>query len=194
MARRPPSDLALVQRLRAAGLQPTRQRLAVAAVILSQPVHLTADQVLKALHIHAQSAPAAIDIEASETTRISRATVYATLAQFTQAGLLRALHSDGAVVYDSHPTLHPHWLDLNSGQVHDLPPGVALRVEGLESLPAGWQLQDTCSSCCACAPRRPEGAVGTAPGKIAAWPFPSISSRSSWRAPTSPRSSAATCS
>ena len=42
MNRRPAPDLDLVQRLRSAGLQPTRQRLAVAAVMFAQPVHLTA--------------------------------------------------------------------------------------------------------------------------------------------------------
>ena len=127
----------MVQRLRNAGLQPTRQRLAVAAVMFAQPVHLTAEQVVKTLH---GGAPTVADVDA---TPISRATVYATLAQFAQAGLLRELHTGtGAVVYDSNPTLHPHWIDLDSGQVHDLPPEVALRVDGLDKLPAGLQIED----------------------------------------------------
>ena len=119
MNRRPAPDLDLVQRLRSAGLQPTRQRLAVAAVMFAQPVHLTAEQVVKTLH---GGAPTVADVDA---TPISRATVYATLAQFAEAGLLRELHTGtGAVVYDSNPTLHPHWVDVDTGQVHDLPPGV----------------------------------------------------------------------
>ena len=127
----------MVQRLRNAGLQPTRQRLAVAQVMFAQPVHLTAEQVVKTLH---GGAPTVADVDA---TPISRATVYATLAQFAQAGLLRELHTGtGAVVYDSNPTLHPHWIDLDSGQVHDLPPEVALRVDGLDKLPAGLQIED----------------------------------------------------
>ena len=137
MTRRPAPDLDLVQRLRSAGLQPTRQRLAVAAVMFAQPVHLTAEQVVKTLH---GAAPTVADVDA---TPISRATVYATLAQFAEAGLLRELHSGtGAVVYDSNPTLHPHWIDLDSGQVHDLPPEDALRVDGLDKLPAGLQIED----------------------------------------------------
>ena len=57
--------------------------------------------------------------------------------------MLRELHTGtGAVVYDSNPTLHPHWIDLDSGQVHDLPPEVALRVDGLDKLPAGLQIED----------------------------------------------------
>ena len=137
MNRRPAPDLDLVQRLRSAGLQPTRQRLAVAAVMFAQPVHLTAEQVVKTLR---GGAPTVADVDA---TPISRATVYATLAQFAEAGLLRELHSGtGAVVYDSNPTLHPHWVDVDTGQVHDLPPGVRLQVSGIDTLPAGLQVQD----------------------------------------------------
>ena len=137
MTRRPAPDLDLVQRLRSAGLQPTRQRLAVAAVMFAQPVHLTAEQVVKTLH---GGAPTVADVDA---TPISRATVYATLAQFAEAGLLRELHTGtGAVVYDSNPTLHPHWVDVDTGQVHDLPPGVSLQVSGIDTLPAGLQVQD----------------------------------------------------
>jgi Fur family iron response transcriptional regulator len=140
----------MVQRLRNAGLQPTRQRLAVAAVILAKPTHLTADEVLKLLLALSSHAPAAIKKEvsgagcgASGLTPISRATVYATLAQFARAGLLRELHTGGgAVVYDSNPTLHPHWMDVDSGQVHDLPPEVTLRVDGLDQLPTGLQIED----------------------------------------------------
>ena len=137
MNRRPAPDLDLVQRLRSAGLQPTRQRLAVAAVMFAQPVHLTAEQVVKTLR---GGAPTVADVDA---TPISRATVYATLAQFAEAGLLRELHTGtGAVVYDSNPTLHPHWVDVDTGQVHDLPPGVRLHVSGIDTLPAGLQVQD----------------------------------------------------
>lgn len=137
MNRRPAPDLDLVQRLRSAGLQPTRQRLAVAAVMFAQPVHLTAEQVVKTLH---GGAPTVADVDA---TPISRATVYATLAQFAEAGLLRELHSGtGAVVYDSNPTLHPHWVDVDTGQVHDLPPGVRLQVSGIDTLLAGLKVQD----------------------------------------------------
>ena len=136
----------MVQRLRNAGLQPTRQRLAVAQVMLARPTHLTADEVLKLLLAPASSAPAAIKNKAPDADSrapISRATVYATLAQFAQAGLLRELHTGtGAVVYDSNPTLHPHWVDVDTGQVHDLPPGVRLQVSGIDTLPAGLKVQD----------------------------------------------------
>ena len=101
MTRRPAPDLDLVQRLRSAGLQPTRQRLAVAAVMFAQPVHLTAEQVVKTLH---GGAPTVADVDA---TPISRATVYATLAQFAAAGLLRELHSGTGAAVDDRWTWTP---------------------------------------------------------------------------------------
>ena len=46
------------------------------------------------------------------------------------------------MVYDSETSPHHHWLDVDSGQVHDLPPGVSLQVSGLEYLPEDLQVQD----------------------------------------------------
>ena len=130
--RRPPPDLTLVQQLLDAGLTPTRQRLAVAAVMLTRPCHLSADQVLDRL-----------TADATEHGHISRATVYATLAQFARAGLLRELHTGtGAVVYDSQPTAHAHWVNVDTGEVHDLPPEVSLSVSGIDQLPAGLRVED----------------------------------------------------
>ena len=48
----------------------------------------------------------------------------------------------GAVVFDSNLAPHQHWVDVDTGQVHDLPPGVRLQVSGLDTLPAGLQVQD----------------------------------------------------
>lgn len=144
MARPLLPDLALVQRLCAVGLKPTRQRLAVAGVILRAPRHMTADQVLEELQAGAHIAPPAIEIEATgRAERISRATVYATLAQFAAVGLLRELHTGGdAVVYDSNPSQHAHWVDVDTGEVHDLPDSVRCQLQGLGALPPGLQVQD----------------------------------------------------
>ncbi len=143
---RPPPDLTLVQRLLDAGLTPTRQRLAVAAVMLSAPQHLSADQVLKRLlTLQPPAQPATESIVSSQTkpARVSRATVYATLTQFAQAGLLRELRTGtGAAVYDSNPSRHQHWVDQDTGEVHDQPPGVQLTVTGADALPAGLCVED----------------------------------------------------
>ena len=70
-------------RLRAVGLRPTRQRLALARLLLENgDRHITAEQ----LHGEAMGA----DI------RVSLATVYNTLHQFTEVGLLRQVAIDEA--------------------------------------------------------------------------------------------------
>ena len=68
-------------RLRESGLRPTRQRLALARLLLDgRDRHISAEQ----LHEEAQR----------EGVRVSLATVYNTLHQFTDAGLLREVVID----------------------------------------------------------------------------------------------------
>ncbi len=120
--------LGLQQRLRAAGLLPTLQRMAVAAVLLPRPVHMTAEQVLRAAR--------------EELPGISRATVYAVLAVFVRQGLLKELPIEGeATVYDSNLRPHHHLYDLDTGEVSDLPPG-QLQVLGLPSLEGELELAE----------------------------------------------------
>lgn len=115
------ADLAaLSSRLRAAGIQPTLQRLAVGAVMLCRPAHLTAEQVLS--------------LAREQLPDISRATVYATLQLFVEHGLLRPLVIDGiSTVYDSTLTPHHHVYDVDTGEVSDLPDG-HVQVLGLPAL------------------------------------------------------------
>ena len=119
------SDLSLQARLRACGIQPTLQRLAVAQVLLSRPVHLSAEQVLEAACRH--------------LPELSRATVYAGLGLFARHGLIKALPVEGqATVYDSDTSPHHHLYDVDTGQVRDLPQdrlqvlGLAQALEGLQ--------------------------------------------------------------
>lgn len=94
--------------LMAAGIQPTKQRLAVAQVLLQRPIHLTAEEVLAAARQHLPS--------------ISRATVYNTLQVLIDKGLIRALHLDAQrTVYDSRPEAHPHLYHEDTGILEDLP-------------------------------------------------------------------------
>ena len=72
---------AVYERLQVAGVLPTLQRLAIGAVLLQRPVHMTAEQVLAAARTHLAG--------------ISRATVYGTLQTFVQHGLLRELVMNG---------------------------------------------------------------------------------------------------
>ncbi len=108
------------RRLREADIVPTLQRLVVAAVMLQRPVHMTAEQALRAAR--------------ERMPEISRATVYGTLRLFVEHGLLKELVVDGAAtVYDSNLEPHHHLYDLDSGEVSDLD-GAQLRVLGLPAL------------------------------------------------------------
>lgn len=118
----------LQQRLRHAGIQPTLQRIAVAAVLLPQPVHRTAEQVLLAAR--------------AVQPDISRATVYAVLQLFVRQGLLKELPIDGAAtVYDSNLLPHHHLYHVDTGEVTDLPAG-QLQVLGLPTLGDGLEMAE----------------------------------------------------
>jgi len=119
-------DAELAERLRQAGLQPTRQRLAMARVLLEAPVHMHAEQVLQAARQHYPS--------------LSRATVYASLPLFAERGLLRALPLGlEHTVYDSSTEVHPHLLIEDSGEVLDLPPD-CIRWDALPPLAPGLEV------------------------------------------------------
>ncbi|MEZ5668107.1 MAG: Fur family transcriptional regulator [Alphaproteobacteria bacterium] len=107
-AARANSDPALVARLKAAGLRPTRQRLALAQSLFgSCDRHVTAEQ----LHGEARAAGA----------HISLATVYNTLHQFTAAGLLReVLVEPGRVYFDTNTGAHHHFYHEDSGDIVDI--------------------------------------------------------------------------
>jgi Fur family iron response transcriptional regulator len=104
----PPS--AIVDRLRNAGLRPTRQRLALGALLLEPGCdrHVTAEQ----LH----------DEAARQGNRVSLATVYNALNQFTKAGLLReVLVGPGRVYFDTNLGPHHHFFIENDGTLVDIP-------------------------------------------------------------------------
>jgi Fur family transcriptional regulator, iron response regulator len=83
--------------LRDAGLRPTRQRLMLGQLLfLNGHRHVTAE----ALH----------DEAIATRMRLSLATVYNTLNQFTEAGLLRRIAANGSKsFFDTDTTVHPHF-------------------------------------------------------------------------------------
>ncbi|MDA0653796.1 MAG: Fur family transcriptional regulator [Proteobacteria bacterium] len=108
-------------RIRAAGLRPTRQRRALAALLFEQDTgpdrHVTAE----ALHAEATSAGAAVSL----------ATVYNTLHQFTAAGLLREVVVDaGPSYFDTNTSDHHHLYDEDTGEIADLSAS-RIRVSGI---------------------------------------------------------------
>jgi Fe2+ or Zn2+ uptake regulation protein len=110
----------LPQRLRQQGIQPSAQRLAVAAYVLATREHPSAEQVLARVR--------------SRVPMISRATVYNTLNLLVRKRLLRQLVlSEGKVVFDPHVGPHHHFIDESTGAIHDVP-WEALEVKNVDAL------------------------------------------------------------
>lgn len=117
----------LSERLRVAGLRPTRQRLALATLLFG-----SGDRHVSAEVLHSEA------LDSGE--HVSLATVYNTLHQFTQAGLLRELAIDGAKAYfDTNTSNHNHFFHEQDGELIDIP-GNSIRVDGLPQPPEGTRI------------------------------------------------------
>ena len=114
----------VLDRLRSAELRPTRQRLALARLLFENgDRHVTAER----LHEEALS----VDV------RVSLATVYNTLHQFTSAGLLREIVVDGTRSYfDTNTNDHHHFYFEGNGRLEDIPADRII-VSDLPSPPSG---------------------------------------------------------
>jgi len=114
-------------KLSAAGLRPTRQRLALAHLLFSgKDRHVTAERLYE--EARAASLP------------VSLATVYNTLHQFTAAGLLREIAVDGARVYfDTNVSDHHHFLIEDSGELQDIH-GATVSLGALPAPPEGLRV------------------------------------------------------
>jgi Fur family transcriptional regulator, iron response regulator len=110
-----------IEKLRQHGIQPSAQRVAVAEYVLETPEHPSADQVW--------------DRVRTGFPMLSRATVYNTLHLFVERGLLRELVlAEGKVVYDPKVDRHHHFIDDETGEIHDVP-WDAVKVRDVEKLP-----------------------------------------------------------
>ena len=109
-------------------LRPTRQRLALATLLVGDGVNR---------HVTAESLYAA---SASSPARVSLATVYNTLRAFCAAGLMNEVVVDGARSYfDTRMDDHPHFYWEDSHSLTDVPAG-ALQISGLPDAPQGMQV------------------------------------------------------
>lgn len=113
--------------LREVGLRPTRQRMALGWILFGKgDRHLTAEMLYE------------------EATRakvpVSLATIYNTLHQFTEVGLLRQVAVDGPKAYfDTNTTAHHHFFVENEDEVFDIPDAEAF-VSKTPSPPEGYEI------------------------------------------------------
>jgi Fur family iron response transcriptional regulator len=114
--------------LREVGLRPTRQRLALGWLLFQKgDRHITAE----VLHDEATRA----------RVPVSLATVYNTLHQFTEVGLLREFAVDGSKTYfDTNTTHHHHFLIEETNTVLDIP-GSEVSIGDLPEPPEGMEIE-----------------------------------------------------
>jgi len=101
----------LEKRLREKGLRPTRQRLALADLLFSKGNrHIAAEE------LHDEAVKASVPV--------SLATVYNTLHQFTDAGLLRIIAVEGSKTwFDTNISDHHHFFLEGENEIVDIPSG-----------------------------------------------------------------------
>ncbi len=114
--------------LKAGGLRPTRQRLALAALLVGdgQNRHVTAESLFA--------------LSSATDERVSLATVYNTLRAFCDAGLLNEIVVDGSKSYfDTRIDDHPHFYWEDSHKLTDAP-AEELSILSLPQVPAGMEV------------------------------------------------------
>jgi Fur family iron response transcriptional regulator len=117
----------LIERLKAVGLRPTRQRLALARLLQDG-----GDRHLSAEQLHEEALAAKV--------RVSLATVYNALHQFTAAGLLREVVVEpGRSYFDTNVEDHHHFYFEDSGRLEDIP-GDQVSLVNLPEPPKGSRL------------------------------------------------------
>lgn len=114
-------------RLRDAGLRPTRQRLALGWLLFQK-----GDRHITAEILHEEASRARVPV--------SLATVYNTLHQFTDAGMLREFAVDGSKTYfDTNVHEHHHYFVEGENAVLDIP-GDAIGVDKIPVAPEGYEV------------------------------------------------------
>src|SRR6186713_313480 len=113
--------------LRKVGLRPTRQRMELGWILFAKgDRHLTAEMLFE---------------EASKArVPVSLATVYNTLNQFTEVGLLRQVAVDGSKTYfDTNASEHHHFFVEGENELVDIP-GADVIVDKMPVAPEGYEV------------------------------------------------------
>ena len=117
----------LALRLRDAGLRPTRQRIAIAVLLLD------------GRHRHVSAEGLTTEIRSSGL-QVAVGTVYNTLNQFTEAGLLRrvTIHNEHSL-FDTNVAHHHHFYRPDTDQLTDIP-GDDVVLSRLPAAPDGAEI------------------------------------------------------
>ena len=113
--------------LRGAGLRPTRQRVALGELLFAEgDWHVTAEM------LHEKAIRRSIPV--------SLATVYNTLHQFTEVGLLNEVVVDGSKThFDTNISNHHHFFIEGDNTIMDIP-GAGVAVDRLPEPPEGMEI------------------------------------------------------
>jgi Fur family iron response transcriptional regulator len=113
--------------LRRSGLRPTRQRLALAELLFAR-----GNRHISAEGLHDEATIGRVPV--------SLATIYNTLHQFTEAGLLREVAVDGSKTYfDTNTGDHHHFFVEDDNEVIDIPDG-EMGLGRLPAPPPGYEI------------------------------------------------------
>lgn len=117
----------VLERLRAAGLRPTRQRVALAKLLFAR------------VHRHASAEQLFNEAKANRVD-VSLATVYNALHDFTEKGLLREISIDsGSSYFDTNTSDHHHFYFERSSHLEDIA-AERVNITALPDAPGGAEI------------------------------------------------------
>lgn len=121
-----PTQAELHKTIRAHGLSPSAQRVAIYQFLVTHPIHPTVDDIYKALR--------------PKIKTLSRTTVYNVLHAFVENGLTTKVHiEDLELRYDANVTPHAHFKCLNCGNVYDFGETPTLDLLPLAAIPEDFK-------------------------------------------------------
>ena len=119
-----------IDKLRASGLRPTKQRLAICKVLFNrkETLHFTIDQLKKI-------------VEKNAKKKISLATLYNTVHAFKEKGYLKEISLKGnKTFFDTNTKHHHHFYDDDMSQLTDIE-DKNISVSNLPKTPSGKKIK-----------------------------------------------------
>jgi len=120
-----------IDRLRASGLRPTKQRLAICKILFNrkETFHFTIDQLKKI-------------VEKNAKKKISLATLYNTVHAFEKKGYLKEISLKGnQTFFDTNTKSHHHFYDEETTELTDIK-NENISINNLPKIPNGKKIKD----------------------------------------------------